>query len=157
MLVRDDFFLFYRDGILQVSYLYQSPKNDSNMSLRLKDEDLHIYIIDKNNLKSSIKMLESLISKRTRLNKEFWMVDISALKNLENTELMLNGLELDIDDDILLYKAMETKVMVWEAYRFNPSTDIIIKEIASWMESMEGLDMVGLDKWKRRGNLMVIN
>ena len=69
----------------------------------LAEEDMHIFIIDPNNLKYSIKLLEYKMRMRRRTNKEYWLVDISALESIDNAELMLTILPLDIDDDVFLF------------------------------------------------------
>ena len=49
----------------------------------LAEEDMHIFIIDPNNLKYSIKLLEYKMRMRRRTNKEYWLVDISALGTIQ--------------------------------------------------------------------------
>ena len=42
------------------------------------DEDLHVFIVDHDDVKQSIKTFANLYSLRTRKSREFWLVDISS-------------------------------------------------------------------------------
>ena len=122
----------------------------------LKEEDMHIFIIDSNNLKKSIQFFEHKLKKRTRISKEFWFVDISALGSIDNAELMLNNLPLDIDDDIFLYMFSNNDMAkIWEVYKLVPEKDLVVRELGMWTRQI-GLDMTTLEKWQRRGDLKVI-
>ena len=122
----------------------------------LKEEDMHIFIIDSNNLKKSIQFFEHKLRKRTRISKEFWFVDISALGSIDDAELMLNNLPLDIDDDIFLYMFSNNDMAkIWEVYKLVPEKDLVVRELGMWTRQI-GLDMTTLEKWQRRGDLKVI-
>ena len=137
-----------------MSYLFQNQLNSSKEVL-LNEEDLHYFIIDPDNVKESIKLLEKNIKRRTRINKEFWLIDISALESIENAEFSLVNLYSDLDDDFFLFMPFNRDaIKIWEAYKIDPTTDLILREIGFW-DKASGFVMFGLDKWKRRGNLRV--
>ena len=68
---------------------------------------------------------------------------------------MLNGLPLDIDDDIFLFMFIDGEsAKIWETYRLAPETDIIIRDFGRWTREM-GLKITALEKWQRRRDLSV--
>ena len=118
-------------------------------------EDIHIYMIDSKNLMQSIEILEQKIKKRTRLDKEFWFIDISDLKTMKNAKLMLDNLPLDIDDDIYAFKfANNSFIDIWEIYKLVPENDLIVKKYGTWKREI-GLFSTPLSKWQRRKDLTV--
>ena len=118
-------------------------------------EDIHIYMIDSKNLMQSIEILEQKIKKRTRLDKEFWFIDISDLKTMKNAKLILDNLPLDIDDDIYAFKfANNSFIDIWEIYKLVPESDLIVKKYGTWKREI-GLLSTPLSKWQRRKDLTV--
>ena len=100
-------------------------------------------------------ILEVMMLKRSRKNKEFWFIDISAFQTITNAELMLNSLPLDIDDDIFLYMIMKNDTArIWEIYKLLPGKDLIVRDIGEWTKDF-GLNLTTKEKWQRRSNLMV--
>ena len=92
-------------------------------------EDIHIYILDSDNVTESITCLENKIKERTRRDKEFWFVDISALQNVANASSMLSTLTLDVDDDMFLFMFIEKDfARIWEMYKLAPEKELIIKD-----------------------------
>ena len=93
--------------------------------------------------------------RRTRNDKEVWYIDISSLQNISNAQSMLNGLPLDIDEDIFLFMFINgDSAKVWEIYRLAQEKDIVIKDFGRWTMEM-GLELTTLEKWQRRGDLSV--
>jgi hypothetical protein len=118
-------------------------------------EDIHIYILDLGNVIESITCLENKMKERTRRDKEFWFVDISALQNIANASLMLSTLTLDFDDDIFLFMFIEKDfARIWEMYKLAPEKDLIIKEFGKWTRET-GLKLLNMEKSHRRGDLLV--
>ena len=121
-------------------------------------EDLHIYVVDSNNLQQSITFLDNKMKERTRRDKEFWFIDISALQDIDNASSMLNVLDtlpLDVDDDIFLFMFIENDyARIWEMYKLASEKDLIVKDFGSWTEEI-GLKLTNLEKWHRRGDLSV--
>ena len=134
--------------------MFQTISNSTQFG-PLAKEDLHIYIIDASHLNQSIEILENEIERRKRKDKEVWYIDISSLQTISNAQLMLNGLPLDIDDDIFLFMFIDgDSAKVWETYRLAQEKDIVIKDFGRWTREM-GLELTTLEKWQRRGDLSV--
>ena len=114
--------------------------------------------MDSDNLKQSIKLLDNKMKKRTRKDKEFWFIDISALQNIDNASSMMNMLDtllLDVDDDRFLFMFIENNsARIWEMYKLAPEKDLIVKDFGNWTEEI-GLKLTNLEKWQRRGDLFV--
>ena len=103
----------------------------------------------------SDKILENELERRTRKEKEVWYIDISSLQTISNAQSMLNGLPLDIDDDIFLFMFINgDSAKVWETYRLAQEKDIVIKYFGRWTRDT-GLKLTTLEKWQRRGDLSV--
>ena len=95
------------------------------------------------------------MKERTRRDKEYWFIDISAFQNVANASSMLNTLPLDIDDDLFLFIFIENDfARIWEIYKLAPEKDIIIKDFGSWTQET-GLKSTNLGKWQRRKDLSV--
>ena len=98
------------------------------------------------------------MKERTRKDKEFWFIDISALQNIDNASSMMNMLDtlpLDVDDDIFLFMFIENdSARIWEMYKLAPEKDLIVKDFGNWTEEI-GLKLTNLEKWQRRGDLSV--
>ena len=99
--------------------------------------------------------MEEKIKKRTRKNKEFWFIDISILKTLEEVKLMLGDLSLNIDDDVFAFKfSNKTTIDIWEIYKVVPENDLIVNKYGTWKRETR-LFSTSLSKWHRRKNLTV--
>ena len=124
----------------------------------MAEEDLHIFVVDSNSLQQSIEYLDNKMKERTRKDKGFWFIDISALQNIDNASLMMNMLDtlpLDVDDDIFLFMFIENNsARIWEMYKLAPEKDLIVNDFGNWTEEI-GLKLTNLEKWQRRGDLSV--
>ena len=149
------FIVFYISSQFQrQSFVFQSHENSTKNGL-IAEEDLHIYLIDSKNLTNSKMILEGMMRNRSRKNKEFWFIDISAFQTITNAELMLNSLPLDIDDDIFLFMIMKNDTArIWEIYKLLPGKDLIVRDIGEWTKDF-GLNLTTKEKWQRRSNLLV--
>ena len=106
-------------------------------------------------MNQSIEILENEMKRRTRKDKEVWFIDISSLETISNAQLMLNGLSLDIDDDIFLFMFIDgDSAKIWETYRLAQEKDIVIKDFGRWTRDT-GLKLTTLEKWQRRGDFSV--
>ena len=114
--------------------------------------------MDSDNLKQSIKFLDNKMKERTRKDKEFWFIDISAIQNIDNASSMMNMLDtlpLDVDDDIFLFMFIENdSARIWEMYKLAPEKDLIVQDFGSWRVEI-GLKLTNLEKWQRRRDLSV--
>ena len=118
--------------------------------LTLVDQDLHIYLMDPENIPESFAFFKSIMKQRVRTNRETWLVDVSSLENLD----LFNSLPLDIDDDIIVYDQSGLGTKMWEVYKIDASYDIKRNDIGSYTKET-GLEMNPIDKWKRRSDLTV--
>ena len=150
------FFVIFSE-LQTFSFTFQTVSN-STKNRYVAKEDLHVYIVDSDNLKHSIEFLDNKMKERTRKDKEFWFIDISALQNIDNASSMLNMLDtlpLDVDDDIFLFMFIENdSARIWEMYKLAPEKDLIVKDFGNWTGEI-GLKLTNLEKWKRRGDLSV--
>ena len=93
--------------------------------------------------------------RRTRKDKEFWFIDISALKTMKNAKWMLDNLPLDIDDNVYAFKfANDTFVDIWEIYKLVPENNLIVKKLGIWKRET-GLVLTKMSQWQRRKDLTV--
>ena len=139
------------------SFQFQSISNSTKYGFLAK-EDLHLYIIDSDEIQQSMKCLQNKMKERTRTDKEVWFIDISALQNIDNASSMMNMLDtlpLDVDDDIFLFMFIENdSARIWEMYKLAPKKDLIVKDFGNWTGEI-GLKLTNLEKWQRRGDLSV--
>ena len=136
------------------SFLFQTVSN-STKNGNVAKEDIHIYILDSDNVIESIICLENKMKERTRRDKEFWFVDISALQNVANASSMLSTLTLDVDDDMFLFMFIEKDfARIWEMYKLAPEKELIIKDFGKWTREI-GLKLPNMEKSHRRGDLSV--
>ena len=147
------FFVLFSE-LQTFSFTFQTV-SDSTKNRYVAKEDLHIFIVDSNNLQQSIKFLDDKMKERTRRDKEFWFIDISAFQNIGNASLLLNTLSLDVDDDMFLFMFIEDDyAKIWEMYKVAPEKKLIVKYFGSWRKEI-GLKLTNLEKWQRRGDLSV--
>ena len=150
------FFVLFSE-LQTFSFTFQTVSNLTKNKYVAK-EDLHIYIVDSDNLKQSIKFLDNKMKERTRKDKEFWFIDISALQNIDNASSMMNMLDtlpLDVDDDIFLFMFIKNdSARIWEMYKLAPEKKLIVKDFGNWTGEI-GLKLSNLEKWQRRGDLSV--
>ena len=112
-------------------------------------------MIDASRVNQSIEILENEMKRRTRKDKEVWYIDISSLETILNAQSRLQGLPLDIDEDIFLFMFIDGEsAKIWETYRLAPETDIIIRDFGRWTRET-GLKLTTLKKWQRRGDFSV--
>lgn len=136
----------YRRKMVPIMVVDQSSHNKTS----LRDEDLHIFIMDK---ATDVENLNNHLKMRQRFNREFWLVDIGPMGDIDNAKTKLATLHLDFDDDVYLYLFDKDQAKIWEIYKIDPKQEPIIREIGQW-KSQVGLDIYNTDKWLRRGNLM---
>ena len=107
---------------------YDSKLRNDTM-VNFFQEDLHIFIIDQDNLDQSLQTFSRLYSLRTRKSREFWLVDVSYWTNNSPRGQLRNrikhdfrSLPFDLDDDVYLYSGRFGKVvMKFNWFDFNHS------------------------------------
>ena len=126
-------------------------RNDSQKFSKLP-EDLHIFISDFNQF---VEPLQNIFSKRSKMSKEFWLVNTSNVKTLNN---QLNNLNIDLDDDLYFYEQNSKKksVEMWEVYRIHQKIPVKILHYGNWSDE-NGMQLENQFKWKRRNDLEVLS
>jgi hypothetical protein len=135
--------------------------NQDSPNLKLRSNDLVVYIIDKNDTATSVSILKNIFSQRLRTNLEFWLIDISALasdNDALNVEIM-QDIHFDLNDDIFFYSYTYNTaniINIWEVYKIDPFGKLIISNHAKWSAN-NGLRLQqNVPKWIRRSDLQVI-
>ena len=135
-----------------MSILNQKNLNAGNV--RLDNKDLIVYVIDDS---ENLDKLKNMYSIRTRLNKEFWLLDVSIFSTIRESSLALKELQIDFDDDVFLhYAGTKGQVEIFEFYEIYPNHPRKILPYGNWSEEF-GLQCNTIDKWVRRSNLEVNN
>jgi hypothetical protein len=134
--------------------------NQDSPKLKLRSNDLVLYIIDENNTATSVSILKNIFSQRLRTNLEFWLIDIRALASNNGTLNVENmqDIHFDLNDDIFFYlHNYDTNIInIWEVYKIDPYGKLIISNHAKWSAN-KGLRLQqNVPKWKRRSDLQVI-
>ena len=136
-------------------YHDQLEIKDILQSVIFHDKSLVVYILDDNDVEKSIHNLIALLSTRSRLNKENWLLDVTSFATIEEAMSLLN-LPLDLNDEFYLFSQEENGrfINVWEFYKVQPSLSKKFLYYGNWsIES--GLECSNVDKWTRRKNLQV--
>ena len=137
------------------NYFFENDNNNVNLTGSLKSqEDLHVFIP---NNPGSLVILTALLRIRTRIDQEFWLVDITPWKTVENAAQALKDLKVDIDDNLYWYIPSPdlTSILIWEAYRISPSQKGLTVLYFNTWTSTAGFQDIIEDKWTRRRNLQV--
>ena len=121
---------------------------------------LEVFIPNESNLEQSVAILLNLYSQRTRRNHEFWLVDISAWRSLNEALGDLKQLPLDFDDNFYLYTFLDnsgptTSISLWEHYEIHTTLPRKTLPFGKWTGDGTGLEHSKSGKWVRRRNLEV--
>lgn len=114
------------------------------------DQDLNVFIPNEDETEKSIDYLKMAFSSRTPSSQDFWLIDISIWTSIE----VLDGIKLDLDDDVYLYRIEDKAIQIYEYYEINPNIPRSIFPYGNWTSS-GGLFLSSTDKWERRTNLQV--
>ena len=129
--------------------------NDSNWRWTI-DENLKIYIPDESNLGKSLQQFIQLYSTRSRADRDYWLLDVSSWKSVNDVTEELRELPLDLDDDLFLYSKQQkdgATISIWEYYEIHPSIPRKLLEYGQWTSG--GLSLNKEAKWNRRRDLEV--
>ena len=95
-------------GAIQSTFLFHGTELVLNQTFLNKE--LHLFIIDSENVNQSIETFVKLYNLRTRKRQEFWLLDIAHwTKNFAGDQLVdqikanFKDLKLDLDDDLYLF------------------------------------------------------
>ena len=81
------------------------------------DQDLNVFIPNEDETEKSIDYLKMAFSSRTPSSQDFWLIDISIWTSIE----VLDGIKLDLDDDVYLYRIEDKAIQIYEYYEINPN------------------------------------
>ena len=114
-----------------------------------------IFLGAKNDNLQEFVRLYSLSKKWTH---EYWLLDLSVTRNIEETLYLSQNLPLDLDDNLYLFASdgneNGNKIDIWEFYEIHPTRPKKFNYYGSWM-SKNGLNITNEEKWDRRNNLEV--
>ena len=89
---------------------------------------------------------------------EYWLLDLSVTRDIEETLYLSQNLPLDLDDNLYLFASdgneNGNKIDIWEFYEIHPTRPKKINYYGSWMSKI-GLNITNEEKWDRRNNLEV--
>ena len=95
-------------GTIQSTFLFHGTELALNQTFLNKE--LHLFIVDSENVNQSIETFVKLYNLRTRKRQEFWLLDIAHwTKNFAGDQLVdqikanFKDLKLDLDDDLYLF------------------------------------------------------
>ena len=125
--------------------------------ISILNDDLHVFIPNTSDLIHSFDIFINLFSLRKKWDQEFWLIDVSGPKSIDNTIEYLQNLQLDLDDNLFLYK-YDNKPMkeinIMEYYEIHSSHPRKLRFYGNWNQ-ISGLKVTREDKWNRRKNLEV--
>ena len=143
-----------------ITYVSPTLAMMSNYTKNLdeNDKNLAIFIPNDLDINESVNQFVHLYSKRTKADKEYWLVDISACLDINKMMDDLKDIPLDLDDDLFLYAENLTDKKPWyrlyEFYEIHKSKPRKILSYGNWSQE-KGLIFPNEDKWVRRQNLEV--
>ena len=85
-----------------MNYILLSQIKENFTKIVMEKQDLHVFILD--DQESSLQKFMQIYGSRTRLNKEYWLLDISSVNNPEEK---LQNLSIDLDDDLFWYSNIQ--------------------------------------------------
>ena len=144
---------------INLTFCYHAMNStEESLAFVPSDKDLHVFMPDMNNLINGLKHFSKIYSQRNWTSQEIWLLDVSAWTSIEDAKEILDDTidNLDIDDDLYLYSydAIDFSVTIWELYRKHDTMPTHMEFYGNWNEFV-GLDVLVMEKWKRRGNLEV--
>ena len=148
--MQNSFFRMQKNYEMKISHLFHNFVEIN--STDKQDQDLHIFIPDDKTLNSKVDIFIDLYSSRKRSDKEYWLLDVSSIKNVFEE---LHDLSLDLDDDLYLYSINVLSsgiISIWEFYEIHWSLPRKLLTYGNW-NSVNGLFIADKVKWNRRKNL----
>ena len=127
--------------------------------MSVENDDLHVFIPNDSDLTHSFDVFINLYSLRKKWYQEYWLLDVSGSKSIDDaTTGYLQNLQLDLDDNLFLYTYNNTLIMrevsIMEYYEIHSSHPRKLRFYGNW-NTINGLKVTGEDKWNRRKNLEV--
>ena len=126
--------------------------------MSVENDDLHVFIPNESDLTQSFDVFINLYSMRKKWDQEYWLLDTSGTKFIDDaTTGYLQNLQLDLDDNLFLYEYNNTlmkEVSIMEYYEIHSSRPRKLRFYGKW-STLNGFYFIGEDKWSRRKNLEV--
>ena len=133
---------------------------NKNFSIISKNEDLQVFYLDGKVLDSQMIEFSKIFARRSWTSRDFWLLNIPPHDSIDKIKTIFDRIvtNLDIDDDLYLYSYNEASlsITIWEYYRKYKSLPTSLGKYGEWNES-NGLKVLTPAKWKRRGDLEVID
>ena len=125
-------------------------------AIPILNDDLHVFIPNDSEMTRSIDLFVQFYSLQKKLNAEYWLLDVSGFESMNDIRGSLQKLKLDLDDDLYLYNydRQQKVVNILEFYEIHSSVKRKLINYGSW-NSINGLNVITIEKWNRRKNLEV--
>ena len=144
------------------------PSLVTNFSCILtSNEDLHVFVPDDKNKKTSIELFMEIYGLRSNSRREHWLLDISYWTGSLEASKDLAALPTDLDDDLYWYNYLsdasaplhfthgnKLDIELFEVYKIKEDMNMTINYYGHWSKAV-GIKLVGEKKWRRRKNLQV--
>ena len=142
------------------AYIFQS-KDTPLQTFQFCETDLHVFILDSQDLNQSLIHFVELYNERTRTRREFWLVHLDFGTTFEcfNRALSAQEIQVDLDDDLFVtYYVNDEFLQVNELYKIRPEADfeLIILPYGNY-SSETGLVLNPYEKWVRRRDLQGVS
>ena len=134
---------------------HEKITNLTHMSV--ENDDLHVFIPNDSDMTQSFDVFINLYTLRKKWDQEYWLLDTSGSKFIDDATGYLKNLQLDLDDNLFLYEYNNTlmkEVSIMEYYEIHSSRPRKLRFYGKW-NTINGLNVTGEDKWNRRKNLEV--
>ena len=149
----------YWSGMMQrdIANAYVSQPIDKPVkNFHFGETDLHVYILNSQELDQSLLQFIDMFNDRTRTRREFWLVHLDLDLTLGDfNQALLQEIQVDLDDDLFVtYYDNEEFLQIKELYKIRPEADfkLIILPYGNYTRET-GLELDPYEKWARRRDL----
>ena len=125
--------------------------------IQFGETDLHVFILNSQDLYRSLVQFVDMYNKRTRTRREFWLVHLESDLTFDDFHhaLLSQDIHVDLDDDLFVtYYVKDEFLQIKELYKIRPEADfeLIILPYGNYT-SETGLVLDPYEKWERRRDL----
>ena len=149
----------YWSGMMQrdIANAYVSQRIDKPVkNFHFGETDLHVYILNSQELDQSLLQFIDMFNDRTRTRREFWLVHLDLDLTLGDfNQALLQDIQVDLDDDLFVtYYVNDEFLQIDEVYKIRPEADfeLIILPYGNYTNGT-GLMLDSYEKWVRRRDL----
>ena len=140
----------FRGNEIPASFKFIEEDVVENRTTLMNPQDLIVFIPDESDIDSHIEKFIGWFNQRKRINKEYWLLDITSLNTKARSRL--DNLKLDLDDDLFWFAYSNKGIELFEVYRIHDDFGITVKPFGSWSAD-NGLTSPMYGKWIRRKNM----